>query len=189
MKRWWRSLDGFLRHSLVGRLLFALVIGVVLAWVLSETAFHILSDSDSRAPQRIELVIPAGTAERVAAGESVPSIPPELVFVVGDVLVVKNEDTASHQLGPVWVPPGASASLAMDQANDYSYACTFRPSRSLGLTIRSRATALTRIQAVVMAGPPMGILMALYSFVLWPLRPVPDRRPAEQVRLQGTGSK
>lgn len=178
MKHPLRSLGLFVRGSLAGRVLSTLILGLVLAWVMSEAAFHILSDSSDRAPQHIELVIPAGTAERVAAGEPVPSIPREIVFVVGDVLVVRNEDTTSHQLGPVWVPSGATASLAMDQANDYSYVCTFQPTRSLGLTVRSRATTLTRIQAVAMAGPPMAVLMALYSLVLWPLRPAREQLAA-----------
>ena len=96
-----------------------------------------------RAPQRIELVIPAGTADQIASGQAVPSIPTDMVFVVGDTLVVKNEDTASHQLGPIWVPPGTSASLNLDTANRYSYACSFQPSRYLGLDVRSRVTCST----------------------------------------------
>jgi hypothetical protein len=94
-----------------------------------------------------------------------------MVFVVGDTLVVRNEDTVSHQLGPVWVPPGASASLSLDRAEKFSYACTFQPSRYLGLDIRPRVTWTTRVQAVAFAGLPMAALMVIYSFVLWPLRP------------------
>jgi hypothetical protein len=157
-----------------GRVLLSLVVGLVLAWGLSEGAFWMLRDSSDHEPQNVELVIPAGTAERVAAGEAVPSLPPDMVFVVGDVLVVKNEDTTSHQLGPVWVPPGASASLVMRDASKYSYTCSFQPSRYLGLDVRSRVTMRTRLLAVLLAGPPMGVLIALYSFVLMPVRPVDE---------------
>lgn len=174
-------LSSFVRQSLAGRIVFALVLGLLLAGMISEGAFLLLRNKSDRAPRTIELVIPAGTAERVAAGQAEPSIPQEMAFVVDDVLVVRNEDTTSHQLGPVWVPPGGSASLTMEQANDYSYACTFRPTRSLGLTVRSRATAVTRLQAVLMAGPPMAMLMVVYSLVLWPLPSFRHHRPAERL--------
>jgi len=104
-----------LRSPIVRRLLISFVIGLVLAWGMSEVSFALLRDSSDHVPQRVELDIPAGTADRVAAGEAVPSLPPEMVFVVGDVLVVRNDDLVSHQLGPVWVPPGSSASLALER--------------------------------------------------------------------------
>ncbi|MBI3961297.1 MAG: hypothetical protein HY335_00990 [Deinococcus sp.] len=161
----------FLPNTLGWRIILSLVAGLALAWAFSEGTFLLLKDTSDRVPQRIELVIPPGTAERVAAGEAVPSLPSDLVFVVGDVLAVKNEDLVSHQLGPVWVPPGTTASLTLDQPNKYAYACTFQPSRYLGLEVRPRVTAWTRLQALLLAGPPMAALLALYSLVLFPLAP------------------
>ena len=95
--------------------------------------------------------------------KAVPSIPADMVFVVGDTLVVKNEDSVSHQLGPIWVPPGASASLNLNQTNNYSYTCSFEPSRYLGLDVRPRVTWATRIVAVLLAGIPTGAMIAVYS--------------------------
>lgn len=164
-------------NTLFGRLTISLLLGLALAWVMSEIAFLILKDSSDHVPQHVELIIPAGTAERVAAGDTPPSIPSDMSFVVGDTLVVKNEDKVSHQLGPVWVPPGATASLALDQANRFAYACTFQPSRYFGLDVRSRVTVTTRLQALILAGPPMAALIAIYSIVIWPLQP---RRKAGQ---------
>ncbi len=161
-----------------GRLLFALSLGFGLTAVMSEITFLILKDSSDHVPQRVELIIPAGTSERVAKGESLPSIPADLTFVVGDTLVVKNEDSVSHQLGPVWAPPGATASLALDQADKFVYDCTFQPSRSMGLDVRSRVTLTTRIQALFLAGPPMAALIAIYSVALWPLKPKSKQSPA-----------
>lgn len=158
-----------LARSLGSRVLFSVILGLVLAWAMSEIAYLILKDTSDHEPQRFELTISAGTAARVAAGEAVPSIPSDLVFVVDDVLVVKNEDTTSHQLGPVWVPPGATSSLMLDQANKFDYACTFQPTRYLGLDVRPRVTLWTRLQAVLMAGLPLGALIALYGLVLFPL--------------------
>jgi hypothetical protein len=166
------------KSAIVKRALASLAVGLLLAGGISEGAFRILQDKNDRAPQRVELVIPRGTAERVAAGQAVPSLPADMVFVVGDTLVVKNEDVTGHQLGPLWVPPGSSASLALDQPNSYSYACTFQPSRYLGLDVRSRLTLGTRLVAILTAGLPMGALIAIYSVVVFPLRPSPnENRP------------
>lgn len=143
------------------------MIGCIFAWGFSEAAFIILRDQSDHAPSRIELVIPAGTAERVAAGQAIPSIPTDMSFVIGDVLVVNNQDSVSHQLGPIWVPPGASASLAMEIENKYTYACTFEPSKYFGLDVRPRVTLQTRIQAILLAGLPMGMLMFAYSLAAW----------------------
>jgi hypothetical protein len=146
-------------------------LGLLIAWGLSEGSFWILKDSSDHTPQRVELVIPAGTAERVARGEASPTIPKEMVFVVGDTLVVRNEDTVAHQLGPVWTPPGATASLLLDTVNKFAYACTFQPTRYFDLDVRPRVTWTTRLTAISFAGPPMAVLMFLYSLVIWPLKP------------------
>jgi len=159
-----------LARSPGSRVLFSVILGLVLAWAMSEIAYLRLKDTSDHEPQRFELTIPPGTAARVAAGEAVPSIPVGLVFVVDDVLVVQNEDITDHQLGPVWVPPGATASLRLAQANKFDYACTFQPTRYLGLDVRPRVTMWTRLQAVLMAGLPLGALMTLYGLVLFPLR-------------------
>lgn len=165
------------RHTLWGRIAGGLLLGLLLAWLLSEASFLLLKDSSDHEPQEVLLVIPAGTAGRVALGQAPPSIPAEWSFVVGDTLVVQNDDAVDHQLGPVWVPPGTSARLTLDTADNYAYACSFQPTRSLGLNVRSRVTLKTRLQAILLSGPPMGALIALYSLVLWPLRPRPPVTP------------
>ncbi len=158
------------RNAILGRIGISLAVGLFFAWVIAEGTYVLLKDRSDRAPERIELVIPAGTAHQVATGQAVPSIPASMVFVVGDILVVKNEDTVSHELGPVWVPPGSSASLNLDQANSYAYTCSFQPGRYLGLDVRPRTTLVTRLTAILLAGLPTGALLAVYSFVAWPLK-------------------
>jgi hypothetical protein len=158
------------RNAILKRIGISLALGLLIAWIIAEVSFVILKDKTDHAPGRVELVIPAGTAEQVAKGQAVPSIPTDMVFVVGDTLVIKNEDTTSHQLGPIWVPPGTSASLNLDTANRYSYACSFQPSKYLGLDVRSRVTMSTRIIAVLFAGIPTGAMLAVYSFVAFPIK-------------------
>jgi len=158
------------RDAILKRIGISLALGLLIAWIIAEAAYVLLKDHGDRAPQRIELVIPAGTAEQVAQGQAVPSIPANMVFVVGDTLVVKNEDTTSHQLGPIWAPPGASASLDLDTANQYSYECSFEPNKYIGLDVRPRVTLATRIVAILFAGIPTGAMLAVYSFVAFPIR-------------------
>jgi hypothetical protein len=157
---------------IVQRLLICCVLGLVFAVVISEGSYRLLRDDTDREPQTVNLLIPSGTAERVAAGESVETLPENMVFVTGDILVVTNEDRADHQLGPLWVPAGATASLALDQANKFSYGCSFQPSRYLGLDVRPRGASLqSRLLAVAFAGPPTIALLAVYSFLILPIRP------------------
>ena len=87
------------------RLAITFVAALALVWIGSEVAFYFLRADTDRVPSEIELVIPTGTAAKVAAGEPVPVIPDEMTFVLGDTLVVKNEDLVDHQLGPLWIPP------------------------------------------------------------------------------------
>jgi len=91
-------------------------------------------------------------------------------FVVGDTLVVRNEDITTHQLGPLVVPPGSSASLVLDQEQNYAFQCSFQPTKYLGLDVQEPLTITTRLTGVLFGGLPMGALMAVYSLVAWPIK-------------------
>jgi hypothetical protein len=153
------------------RFFVAMLLALVLSWVISETIYRLALSSQRQTPQRVELVIPAGTGDRVAQGQPSPALPAEMSFLQGDVLVVVNQDTVSHQLGPIWAPPGGSASMTLDQANQYSFACTFQPSKYLGLTVRKALTNDTRLVGVLVMGIPSGMMVWLYSLVALPLKP------------------
>lgn len=151
------------------RFVIVFLISVVFVGVINESAHIIFKEKYDRAPMTVELIIPKGTAERVEAGESVPSIPDDMVFVVGDKLQVVNEDIVDHQLGPLWVPPGRSASLVMEDANKYAYGCSFQPSRYLGIDVRSSTTLWSRFQALTLASPPTAMFLFVYSLLIFPL--------------------
>jgi hypothetical protein len=113
-----------------------------------------------RAPQRIEMVIPTGTSERVAAGEAVPSIPAKSRFVVGDVLVFRNDDAANHQIGPFWIPAGTTVTVPLEQVSTFSYLCTVHPSGYIGLEVQSRDSLLRTLFPTLVLGVPLGGLLA-----------------------------
>lgn len=158
------------RPYLIRLLLIALISAVGVA-AFNEGAYLIQKDKSDRPPKTIQLVIPAGTAARLAAGESVQSIPDKMVFVMGDVLEVKNQDSVAHQLGPVWVPAGATGRLVLNEPNKYTYTCSFSTSRFLGLDVRKPTTLGTRLTALIFATPPMTTFLFIYSLLVFPLKP------------------
>ncbi len=149
-----------------------MLIGLVIGAAISELSFIFLQET-ARPPQVIELVIPNGTAERVALGENPPAIPDSMTFVVGDTLLVKNDDTTDHELGPLWIPAGSSASLSLDAVQSYAYTCSFRPSNYFGLDVHEALTFGTRIYGILSTGVPLGGLLALYAIIM------PAKRIAE----------
>lgn len=163
-------INNHILHLGAKRLLVLFIISLAAVWVVSEVAFAIQKERYDRPPRQVELVIPAGTSERVAAGEPAPSIPEEMVFVLGDTLLVKNQDTIDHQLGPVWVPPGAQASLVLEEPGKFAYSCSFQPTRYLGLDVRKPTTWGTRLTALGLATPALAFFLFVYSLILRPIR-------------------
>ncbi|MBI5354317.1 MAG: hypothetical protein HZB50_16875 [Chloroflexi bacterium] len=150
---------------IIKRTLISLLLGLVFGVVLNEITFMFLRDT-ARPPKVVELVIPNGTAEKVARGETPPTIPDSMAFVIGDTLLVKNEDIVDHELGPLWIPAGTSASLHLDTVQSYALTCSFEPGRYFGLDVHEALTFGTRLYGILYAGIPLGGLLALYSLVM-----------------------
>src|ERR1051326_8604318 len=121
------------------RILISMLIGIVLGGLISEISFYFLQET-TRAPKDVVLTIPAGTADQVARGEKPPSIPTNMLFVVGDTLVVKNDDVVDHKLGPLFIPAHSSARMPLGQAESVSFDCSFQPTKQLGLDIHDALT-------------------------------------------------
>ena len=157
-------------YAIAIRVAICLLWGVFGGLLVSEGSYQLNKNPESRdEARRVVLEIPAGTAERLAKGEPVTEIPTNMTFVVGDLLVVKNDDSVSHQLGPVWVPPLSSGVLQIDIADEYAYACTFEKSQYFGLTVLPQLTVASRIQGGLTIGLPTALILGLYSTIVWPL--------------------
>ncbi len=157
-----------LGNPIVKRSIIFAVAGLVFGALLTELAFKFMPGMDTRAPEQVLLVIPPGTAQRVALGEQSPSIPTDMMFVVGDTLVVKNEDSVEHQLGPLWIPAGSSASMPLNTDEKFAFQCSFVPTKVFGLDVNQQLTGGTRLEGIVVGGIPVAIVAVLYSFLLWP---------------------
>lgn len=154
------------------RVFLSLLAGLLFAAVNSEIAYHFLQTGKTRPPTTIELDIPPGTAARVARGESVQSIPSNMLFVVGDVLLVKNEDSVAHELGPLFIPAGTSATMDLGKAQNYTFVCSFRPSKYIGLNVGLPLSPTIRTIGILEAGLTTGILIALFVI----LRAYPEKK-------------
>jgi hypothetical protein len=150
---------------IVKRILFSLLIGLLLGVVVSEIPFMFLRET-ARPPQEVLLTIPAGAADQVARGQQPPSIPESMIFVVGDILVVKNQDVVDHKLGPLWIPANSSARLSLDREESLAFECSFQSDNYLGLDVHQSLTLSTRLYGIWYVGLPMAILIALYSLVM-----------------------
>ncbi len=160
-----------MKAPLLRRFALLIALGIVIAILINELSFSFLKSPAGRAPDKIELVIPAGTADRIARGEPDPAIPTDMTFVAGDTLVVKNEDAVDHHLGPLFIPAGSSASLLLSDANKYSYSCSFEKTQVFGLDVQEPVTSATRLYGILLAGLPLGIMLAIYSLVAYPIKP------------------
>ena len=150
---------------MIKRILVSMLIGLAIGALVSEIPFIFMQET-ARPPQEVILTIPAGTAEQVARGEQPPTIPMDMLFVVGDTLVMKNEDNVDHKLGQLWIPANSTARLALNEEQNMAFECSFQPGNYFGLDVRQSLTWNTRIYGILYAGLPLGILIALYSFVL-----------------------
>ncbi|MBN8654188.1 MAG: hypothetical protein J0M11_00520 [Anaerolineae bacterium] len=144
------------------RILFAFLLGLVVAAISTEASYFFLK-KENREPGVIEMVIPAGTAELIRAGEVPPEIPRDMRFVVGDTLTVINQDDENHQLGPLWIPANSSASQKLETEENMIVECSFQVGSYMGITVQEPVTWRTRISGIFFAGFPLGMMFAVYS--------------------------
>ena len=148
----------FIRRVLISVLLSlipVMIVQAVFVWVNRQDI-----------PTQVELAIPNGTAELVAAGEPVPTIPDGLVCARGDLLVLTNHDKAIHPLGPAYIPPHSTVSIPVDSADHFTNFCTFKPSNYLGVDIVQPFTVWIFLLGLLTTFPPTLGLIFLYSFAI-----------------------
>ena len=157
----------YFKSLIIRRILISLGLGLLVGILVSEVPFLFLRET-ARAPRDIVLTIPVGTSDQVARGEQPPSIPANMTFVVGDTLIVNNQDSVDHKMGPLWIPAGSTAELSLDQEESLAFECTFQPGNYFGLDVREPLTLRTRLFGITYVALPMAILIALYSLLLSP---------------------
>jgi hypothetical protein len=76
-----------------------------------------------RDPETIEIIVPAGTQDRLAAGEKVVVMPARLEFRVGDRIFIRNEDDVAQSVGPYLVEAGEEMLLQYGAPGVYEGYC------------------------------------------------------------------
>ena len=82
-----------------------------------------------------EYVIPAGTGERIDAGEAIEIVPAELVVTVGESIRIVNEDDRDHYVGVFFVAAGETLTQRFRSAGVLEDLCTVHPSGSFRLRV------------------------------------------------------
>lgn len=71
----------------------------------------------------MELVVPAGTMDRLNAGEDVDVMPRRLELRVGDTLLIRNDDKWPHDVGPYRVGANTELKLKYQAPGEFEGEC------------------------------------------------------------------
>lgn len=96
-----------------------------------------IADADADAEFAWDFVIPAGTADRIAAGEDIEIIPTELVVHVGDAIRIVNQDTANHVVGVFYVAAGETLTQRFQSEGELEGSCSVHPSGAFTLRVEA----------------------------------------------------
>lgn len=154
------------KFSITRKTALLFLTGPVFMGALSILAWIVVGGGVLRLPQRIEFLIPQGTSVRIRAGEALPSIPAKSVFIVGDVLALRNEDDVNHQMGPFWIPAKTTLAVPLNQTSTFNYLCTIHPSGYIGLEVRPSNSLLLTLAPTFAMGLPMGMALVIIARVL-----------------------
>lgn len=82
-----------------------------------------------------DYVIPFGTFDRIAGGETIVILPNELRARVGEVIRIRNDDRRGHMLGPFYVGPGETLTQMFTAPGTFVGECTVDPSGQMTLVV------------------------------------------------------
>lgn len=82
-----------------------------------------------------EYLIPAGTGERLTAGENIEILPAELDVKVGEVIRIVNQDDRGHFVGIFFVGAGETVTQRFASPGEFMGQCTVHPSGQIVLRV------------------------------------------------------
>lgn len=104
--------------------------------VVPAIALIAVAASSALRSETIVVDVPPGTAERLAAGETVELLPRTLEVSVGDRLEVHNRDVVAHQVGPYDVAAGQSLAQTFTTPGTLEGLCTLHESGQVTIVVR-----------------------------------------------------
>jgi plastocyanin len=82
------------------------------------------ADSLIPGPYDHDFTIPEGTAARIAAGDDVEVMPPELDAKVGETIRIVNDDVKSHTIGSFYVLAGTTLTYRFSTTGVFQGECS-----------------------------------------------------------------
>ncbi|MGD9997796.1 MAG: hypothetical protein AB7R77_17015 [Ilumatobacteraceae bacterium] len=113
----------------------SLLVVIAMAGLTLSGALAACGDSTNRTPKVVEIVVPAGTQDRLDRGETVDVMPAKLEFRVGDTLRIRNDDRADQYVGPYFVVAGDQFELTFGSAGRYEGLCNLSGGASYEIVI------------------------------------------------------
>ena len=83
----------------------------------------------------LSYTIPAGTGDRIAAGEEVEVLPARLEVRLGDHISIDNQDGRSHVIGPFYVPAGDVMEHTFVATGEFAGACSAHASGEIVVVV------------------------------------------------------
>lgn len=96
-----------------------------------------ISAAESAVSADYDYLIPAGTGDRLDAGERVDLIPADLVVTVGETIQIVNEDSRGHVIGAFYVGPGETLRQTFTEPGVLAGECSIHPSGRFSLTVNA----------------------------------------------------
>jgi plastocyanin len=96
----------------------------------SSTSSAPVADAES-----LSFTVPAGTGEKIDAGESVDVLPAELDVSIGDHITIENQDSRSHVIGPFYVAANDTMEHTFVAAGTFAGACTAHSSGEIVVVV------------------------------------------------------
>lgn len=107
----------------------------VLAGCASDSGGVGLSPAGATEAVDHDYVIPAGSGDRMDAGERLDLLPAELTVHVGDVIRIANLDDRGHTVGPFFIGANETLLQTFTSSGTFEGICTVHPSGQMILTV------------------------------------------------------
>ena len=123
------------RRYLLPILIVLMVIGLV-GFVVAT----VVGSTQSKESHEYRIVIPAGTGDRIAAGDDPNIVPLEIHLTLGekDTLVIENRDTVGHTIGDFWVGTGETLRQKFQIPGVYLGLCTVHPAQQIQIIVSDK---------------------------------------------------
>ena len=110
------------------------VVAVGLVFLLVAGGIWLAARPES-AGQVHDIEIPAGTADRIAAGETVNLVPRELHLSVNDTVMIQNHDDEVHHVGPFVVTANETLVHRFDRPGRFQGTCELHPEDTFTIVV------------------------------------------------------